>query len=107
MPGSTSAACRSRFSSPTTGTVRLGDLISLTFCAGWTDDQHFGDETIRLSGTQVVVSPDLFGGIKIPIAITAKELRPQRFESDASLRHAVRAANTIELRGEVSGAPSG
>jgi hypothetical protein len=87
--------------------VRLGDLISLTFCTGWTDEQRFGDETIRLSGSQVVVSPDPFGGTRIPIAITAKEVRPQRFESDASLGEAVRAANTIVLRGEVSGAPSG
>ena len=87
--------------------VRLGDLISLTFCAGWTDDQHFGEQIIRLSGMQVVVSPDLFGGTKIPIAISAKEVQRQRFESDASLRDAVRAANTIVLRGEVSGAPSG
>jgi hypothetical protein len=87
--------------------VRLGDLISLTFCTGWTDDQHFGDETIRLADTQVVVSPDLFGGTKIPIAIHAKEVQRQRFESDASLRDAVGAANTIVLRGEVSGSPSG
>jgi hypothetical protein len=87
--------------------VRLGDLISLTFCAGWTEEQRFGDETIRLSGTEVVVSPDLFGGTTIPIGITAKEVQRQRFESDASLRDAVRAANTIVVRGEVSGAPSG
>jgi len=87
--------------------VRLGDLISLTFCAGWTDDQHFGEQIIRLSGMQAVVSPDLFGGTKIPIAISAKEVQRQRFESDASLRDAVRAANTIVLRGEVSGVPSG
>jgi hypothetical protein len=87
--------------------VRLGDLISLTFCTGWTDEQRFGDETIRLSGTQVLVSPDLFGGTTIPIAITAKEVRPQHFESDASLHDALRAANTIVVRGEVSSAPSG
>ena len=30
--------------------VRLGDLISLTFCVGWTDPQHFGDWTVELVG---------------------------------------------------------
>ena len=35
--------------------VRLGDLISLTFCTGWTDEQCFGSSTIQLSGWRVVV----------------------------------------------------
>jgi Protein of unknown function (DUF3891) len=87
--------------------VRLGDLISLTFCTGWTDEQRFGDQTIRLSGTQILVSPDLFCGTTIPIAITAKEVRSEPFESDASLHDALQAASTIVLRGAVSGAPSG
>jgi Protein of unknown function (DUF3891) len=84
--------------------VRLGDLISLTFCTGWRDDQRFGEHAIRLSGDHVIVSPDLFGGTTIPIDITAREIQSQRFESDAMLGAALRAANTIVLRGEVSGA---
>ena len=87
--------------------VRLGDLISLTFCTGWTEDQRFGTHTIRLSGAHVVVLPDLFGGTTIPIAIDAREVRPQRFDSDATLAAALRTANTIVLRGEVSGAWQG
>ena len=31
--------------------VRLADLISLTFCTGWTDEQRFGEWTVRLSDT--------------------------------------------------------
>ena len=47
--------------------VRLGDLISLTFCTGWTDEQRFGASTIHLSGWRVVVTPDPFGGATISI----------------------------------------
>ena len=84
--------------------VRLGDLISLTFCTGWSDEQRFGGQTIRLLGDHVAVSPDLFGGTTIPIDIIAREIPSQRFESDAILGAALREANTIVLRGEVSGA---
>lgn len=87
--------------------VRLGDLISLTFCTGWTDEQRFGVHTVRLSGNRVVASPDLFGGATIPIAINAKEVRPQHFESDATLGAAFQAANPVVLRGEVSAAGQG
>ena len=84
--------------------VRLGDLISLTFCTGWSDEQRFGGQTIRLVGNHVGVSPDLFGATTIPIAITAREIRSQRFESDGMLSAALGAADTIVLRGVVSGA---
>jgi len=87
--------------------VRLGDLISLTFCTGWTDEQRFGAQTIRLSGAHVIVSPDLFGGTTIPIAINAKEVRSLHFESEVTLGAALRAATTIVLHGDVSGAGQG
>ncbi len=86
--------------------VRLGDLISLTFCVGWTDEQRFGDWTVRLAGPRVVVRPDLFGGATLPIAIEAREIRDQPFRSDAELREALREANTTTLRGEVAGGGS-
>ena len=87
--------------------VRLGDLISLTFCTGWSDEQRFGEHTIRLSGGHVTVSPDLFGGTTIPIAIHAKEVRSLRFDSDATLGAALRTATTIVLYGEVIGGGQG
>jgi hypothetical protein len=85
--------------------VRLGDLISLTFCAGWTDGQRFGDWAIHLSGTRVVVSPDLFGGATIPIEIGAREIPNQAFRSDAELRDALDRGVTTMLRGEAAGRP--
>jgi hypothetical protein len=83
--------------------VRLADLISLTFCTGWTDEHRFDDWTIQLSGTRVVVIPDAFGGVTIPIEINAREIRNQPFRPDAELRHALSEADTTTLRGEVVG----
>jgi len=84
--------------------VRLGDLISLTFCTGWTDEQRFGEWTIQLNQARVATSPDLFGGATVPLAITAKQIRLPRFESDAELREAMNTAATVMLLGEGSGA---
>lgn len=83
--------------------VRLGDLISLTFCTGWTDEHGFGEWTVQRSGARVVVTPDAFGGAVIPIEIRAREIRSQSFRLDAELRQALREANTTMLRGEVAG----
>lgn len=83
--------------------VRLADLISLTFCTGWADEQRFGDWTVQLSGTRVGVSPDPFGGIEIPIEIDAREIRHQPFRSEAELRAALSEGRTTTLRGAVAG----
>jgi hypothetical protein len=85
--------------------VRLADLISLTFCVGWTDEQRFGDWTIQLSGRRVLVTPDAFGGATIPIQVEATVIPDQPFRSDDELRAALRDAGTATLRGEVSGGP--
>jgi len=82
--------------------VRLADLTSLTFCTGWTGEQRFGDWAVRLSGTRVL-TPDVFGGAEIPIAIAAKELLRTRFRSDAELRDVLRDAPGKVLTGTVAG----
>lgn len=83
--------------------VRLGDLISLAFCTGWTDEHRVGGWTVRLEGTTVTVTPDPFGGAAVPIAIGARELPGRRFGSDDDLRDAVGRAATTTLRGAVAG----
>jgi hypothetical protein len=85
--------------------VRLGDLISLTFCAAWTDEQRFGEWTVRLSGTRLVITPSAFGDAEIPIQITASVIPAQRFRSDADVREALNRADTVTLRGTVGGYP--
>jgi Protein of unknown function (DUF3891) len=83
--------------------VRLGDLMSLAFCTGSTDEQRFADWTVQLSGTRVVVTPDVFGGAEIPIEVEARAIRNRPFRSDAELRDALSEATTMTLRGEVAG----
>lgn len=81
--------------------VRLGDLISLAFCTGWTDQQRFGEWTVQRFDSRVVVTPDAFAGKTIPFEITARELPDRPFTSDADLREALGAAKPVLLRGEV------
>jgi hypothetical protein len=88
--------------------VRLGDLISLAFCTGSTDEQRFAGWTIQLSGSHVVVTPDAFGGQEIPIEISARQIRRQLFRSDAELRDALTSvasgfSRTVTLSGDVAG----
>jgi len=80
--------------------VRLADLISLTFCVGWTDQQRYREWTVQLSGTRVNVIP--WGGAEIPIAIQARVIPNRPFRSDAELREALRAASPTTLRGVVA-----
>jgi uncharacterized protein DUF3891 len=83
--------------------VRLADLISLTFCTGWTDEQRFENWTVRPSGPRVSVSPRAFGVKTIPIEIAAKDIPDQPFRSNAALRSALSGAKIVTLRGEVGG----
>jgi hypothetical protein len=82
--------------------VRLADLISLIFCMGIPHPQRYADWTVRLTGDHVVVTPDLFGHRVIPLEIQARSISNQRFQSDADLRAAVRAADSVIVRGTVS-----
>jgi hypothetical protein len=81
----------------------LGDLISLTFCNGWTDVQPFDPWSVRLSGSQVFVSPDPFDGTAIPIAIEAKEIPRRPYRDEGELREARVASAVATLHGVVSG----
>jgi hypothetical protein len=83
--------------------VRLADLISLTFCANWTDEQRFGAWTVNRVGARVIVRPDPFGGQEVPIEVDARELPDRTFRSDAELREALSQATVTRLRGVVTG----
>jgi hypothetical protein len=84
--------------------VRLADLMSLSFCTGSTDRFPHGDSSVQFTGTRVVVTPDVFGGITVPIAIEAVVLPNRMFESDADLRAAIAAGGRTTIHGE-AGAP--
>jgi uncharacterized protein DUF3891 len=84
--------------------VRLADLISLTFCTGWTDEQRFAEWAVQRSGARVVVTPEAFGGAEIPFEIRVREIDDRPFQSDAELREALKDAPQTVLQGAVTGA---
>ena len=87
--------------------VRLGDLISLTFCNAWPDvpGEDYGF-TIRRDGTRVVIAPDPFAGREVPVAITGRLLPHEPLTDAAAARAAWEAASRVTVSGVVSGAPA-
>ena len=83
--------------------VRLADLISLSFCTGSADELRVSDWRVRLAGTRVIATPDVFGGAELPIEVGMREIRNERYDSDAALRLAVSEAGWTTLRGMVTG----
>jgi hypothetical protein len=81
--------------------VRLGDLVSLAFCTGWTDEHRFGAWTVQLEGDRVRITPDPFDGETIPVHVDARELPNRPFDSDDQLREEIRRAPVVTLTGVV------
>jgi hypothetical protein len=84
--------------------VRIGDLISLMFCAQW-HDETFASWRFHRNAESVSVSPDAFAGVEIDISITARRIPNRPYMSDEDLRHALFGAPAVTLHGAVSGAP--
>jgi hypothetical protein len=82
--------------------VRLGDLISLTFCTGWTTPQHYGDWTVQRHDDTVLVTPDLFGGETIRVEIAGTEIPKRVYQSDRDLREEIGKGRKRHLSGSVS-----
>lgn len=80
--------------------VRLGDLISLVFCAGWTERQQFGEWVVEGAGRVVSVTPNPFAGA-VPFEVEARELPGATYRSDADLADAVLMSTKTTLRGQV------
>jgi len=83
--------------------VRLGDLISLAFCTGWTDALHVAGWTVCRADRDVHVSPDPFGGAVIPLEVQARQLPPGPYRTDAELQAAFVAAELFRVEGAASG----
>ena len=83
--------------------LRVGDLASLTFCNAWTEEQGFDDYSVRLDGSDLVITPDPYGGHSVPFEVTARELPRRPFFSEDEARAAFDAARTVTLSGEAVG----
>jgi hypothetical protein len=54
---------------------------------------------------RIVVSPDVFGGITVPVSIDAREIRQRAFRTGNELREALLASALITVEGVVIGQP--
>ena len=84
--------------------VRAGDLLSLTFCTGWTEVQHAAGHEIRLVDEHTLtVRPDPFGGAAVPFTILARELPNRSFSTPAEAARAFETAPVVTLTGTATG----
>jgi hypothetical protein len=83
--------------------VRLGDLLSLTFCNAWTDAQDEFGIAIRLDGTRLVVTPDPFAGRAVPFEIAARVLSSHDLSPPATAPAAWARAERHVLTGTAAG----
>jgi hypothetical protein len=82
--------------------VRLGDLLSLTFCNAWRDTHSDDKYEARCEGSRLVITPDPFNGEQVPLTIAARQL-PNRSYSRAEASEAFARAPVVTLTGIASG----
>lgn len=83
--------------------VRTGDLLSLIFCNGWTAPASGAGCAAILRGDTLEISPDPFGGRRLPMHVEARCLPARAYPSAAALREAYEGAPVRLLAGEAAG----
>lgn len=81
--------------------VRLGDLLSLMFCAAATASEQLGPWVIRRHGARLHVAPNPFV-LDVPFAVEAREIPDVPYHDDAALRAAIAVGSTRALEGVVA-----
>jgi hypothetical protein len=85
--------------------VRAADLMSLTFCTGWTEAQHAAGHEIRLRDEHTItVHPDPFAGATVPFTIRARVLPNRPFASPVEVARLFEAATVVTLTATASAA---
>jgi hypothetical protein len=83
--------------------VRTGDHLSLIFCNAWTAPMSGRRYRAILTGITLEISPDPFGGRRIPLRVEARALPARVYGSTADLRRVYAAAPPRLLEGEAIG----
>lgn len=81
--------------------VRLGDLLSLTFCTRAETPEVLGPWTIRLDGSRLHVTPNPFL-LDVTFAIEAREIPAVRYPTNEALAAAIAAGRSRALEGVVA-----
>jgi Protein of unknown function (DUF3891) len=82
--------------------LRMGDLVSLAFCNGWTAEQRLGRYRLRLDDARVTIVPDPFDGRDIALEVRARRLRDRRYTTEIA-RRAFAGATDELVAGTVGG----
>jgi hypothetical protein len=83
--------------------LRIADLMSLVFCAGWDEPQELEDHVITRAGDAVIVTPDPFAGATQRVEVRGRRLTATRFASAAEATRAFGEAAVVTLEGVVKG----
>jgi hypothetical protein len=80
--------------------LRLADLISLTFCAGWETVQRYAHWSVARTGARVLVT-GAEQALRLPLRVEAVRLAKAVYRTDAELRRAWAASPRVVVEGEV------
>jgi hypothetical protein len=83
--------------------LRAADLLSLTFCNGWTDVQHLRNYSFRLDDRVMMIQPDPFAGATVPLDVPARVLPRRDYASAAELADAWAASSRVTVSGVLRG----
>ena len=84
--------------------VRMGDLLSLTFCNNWREAPEQPGYAIRLEDARVAVEPDPFAGAALHLSVRAREVPDGRFETEEDAARAFAAAPNVTVPAIFTGA---
>jgi hypothetical protein len=83
--------------------VNIADRLSLIFCNGWRERFDHHELQIQLRGQTLAVTPDPFGGGRVPLRVMARRLPIRTYGSSADLRAALDDAPMELIEGEAAG----
>jgi hypothetical protein len=83
----------------------IADLLSLSFCHGWTEPKERFGRSIRCAGAAVEIAPSLLPAAPIAARVRARRVPDQRYASAAALRDALASATPEFLTGVARGGP--
>lgn len=84
--------------------VRLGDSLSLHFCHGWHEPHETLGYRAVVRGSTLLISPDPFGGVVIPLRVMARRIPARPYVDDEDLRAALASAAAEPVTGDARGA---
>jgi hypothetical protein len=85
--------------------IRMGDLVSLTFCNGWQEPQRLDEYELRLDGPRLTIRPDPFERREILLSVTGRQLPNRSYASQAEASELFQSAPRVTVTGVALGAP--